>query len=420
MFLVLVLDARGSGVLQLLELGDGIADVAHQHVGHVARHALAHHDAHYDHVLDVLGHRIGGNHPAALLQFGLQVEQRPLGLLVVLGIHHPDEQRVDDLLRIVLEAFHRADLLVAVLGDVHRVLLDLLVSLESQADEVVVLAEYLRCGAREVEADLRDVGAQVVDRERHFVGQVFLVFPYHPSQAGIYQAVLVARRGDRQYPLEAEVPLLLGFEERQDETARRCVDVDRDFIAGLGVVLVERLVQPLDVVVQARPRDACDRHDADRVLVAHLQRLLGVERDVVERQGHGAHFDLPQLAELLPYDLEPGAHHQVRFVEGLACGLAALAPAEPCGHAAQHTCLRRTDAQRTGLPFGLLGGVPHVGDDVQAAAAHHRDTRVLRFVDVVDVDGLVHQPCGVIVHVGRYERGEVQPRLCLRIGLVLD
>ena len=161
-------------------------------------------------------------------------------------------------------------------------------------------------------------------------------------------------------------------------------------------------------------------HDADGVLVAGLQRLADVERRVVERQGHGAHLDLPQLAELLPHDLESGAHHQVGFVEGFACGLAARPPAQPCGHSAQHACFGRSDAQRAGFPLGLFGRVPHVGHDIEATAAHHRDARILRLVDVVDVDGFVHQPCGVVVHVGGHERRQVEPRLGLGIGLVLD
>ena len=172
--------------------------------------------------------------------------------------------------------------------------------------------------------------------------------------------------------------------------------------------------------IQTRPRHAGDGHDADGVLVADLQGLFDVERGLVEGQGHGAHLDLPQLAELLPYDLESGAHHEVRFVEGFAGGLAAVAPAEPCGHAAQHAGFRRADAQRSGLPLGLFGRVPQVCDDVQAASAHHRYAGILRFVDVVDVDGLVHQTCGVVVHVGRHESCQVQPRLGLGIGLVLD
>ena len=137
-------------------------------------------------------------------------------------------------------------------------------------------------------------------------------------------------------------------------------------------------------------------------------------------EGHRAHLDLPQLAELLPDDLEGRAHHQIGLVVGFPGGLAAVAPAQPGGHTAQHAGLGRPDADGSGLPFGLFGRVPEVGQDVDAAAAHDGHARILRFVDVVDVDRLVHQPRGVVVHVGRDEGGQIQPGLGLRVGFVLD
>ena len=102
-FLVLVLDPRGSrGTPSLFEFGDGVADVAHQHVGHVRatcpgapRYALRPRPR-----CSWASYRREPIQPLCS-QFGLQVEQRPLGLLVVLrdsssGI----EQRVDDLRRV--------------------------------------------------------------------------------------------------------------------------------------------------------------------------------------------------------------------------------------------------------------------------------------------------------------------------------
>ena len=41
-------------------------------------------------------------------------------------------------------------------------------------------------------------------------------------------------------------------------------------------------------------------------------------------------------------------------------------------------------------------------------------------VDIIEVDGLVHQTRGVVVQIGGHERRQVQPRLGLGIGLVLD
>lgn len=309
---------------------------------------------------------------------------------------------------------------MAVGGDVHRVLLDLAVALESEPDEVVVLPEDLRRRAREVEPDLRDAGPEVIDRERHLVGKIFLVFPDDPAQPRVDQSELVARGRDGEHPFQAEVPLPFGVQEGEDEASRGGIDMDRDLESGPAVVGVERLVEPLDVVVEPRPGDAGDRHDADRILVAEPERRLDVERRVLHVDRHGAQLDLPQLAELLPDDLVGRTHHQVGFVEGLAGSLAAVAPAEPGCHAAQHAGLRRADARSSGLPLRLLGRVPEVGEDVQAAAAHDGHARVLRLVDVIDVDRLVHQPGGVVVHVGRDERGQVQARLGLGVGLLLD
>ena len=172
--------------------GDGVADVAQQHVGHIARHSLTNDHAHDDQRINVLRHRVGGNHPAALLQFSLQIVQSPFGVLCIFGFHVPDEQRVHHVVAVIDERFHLADLLVCIAGDLHAVGLHLFVAFETQTDELIVLSEDLCRRAREVQADLRDVGSQVVHAECHFVGQVFFVFPYDPAQARINQTELMS------------------------------------------------------------------------------------------------------------------------------------------------------------------------------------------------------------------------------------
>lgn len=215
----------------------------------------------------------------------------------VFGVERPDEERIDHLRGEVAEAGHLADLAVAVGGDVHRVLLDLAVALEPEPDEVVVLSEYLRRRTREVESDLRDAGSEVIDRERHFVGQVLLVLPDDPTQTRVDQSELVTRGRDRVDPFQTEVPPLVGMQEGEDESARCGIDMDRNLVSGLAVVGVERLVEPFDVVVETRPGDAGDRHDADRVLVAEFQSGVDVERRVLHVDRNGTQLDLPQLAE---------------------------------------------------------------------------------------------------------------------------
>ena len=196
--------------------------------------------------------------------------------------------------------------------------------------------------------------------------------------------------------------------------------MDRDIVSRILVISVKGAVQSLYIVVKTRPRNTGDGNDADGVLVTHLQRRLGIQRRMLERDGHGTQLDLPQLAELLPHDLVGGAHHQIGLVVGFALLLAFGTPPQPRRHAAQHTRLRRSDTHGTGLPCILLGRMPQVGKDVYATAAHNSHTRILRLVDVVDVDGVVHQLRGIVVHIGGDEGRKVQPRLCLRVGLVLD
>ena len=101
-------------------------------------------DTHHYAVFDILGHGIGRYHPAVLSQLVLQVIECPLALLGVFALHLPDEKRVGNLVAVVLERFHLANLAMQVLRNLHRVMLYGLVAVESQADELVVLAQNLR------------------------------------------------------------------------------------------------------------------------------------------------------------------------------------------------------------------------------------------------------------------------------------
>ena len=113
--------------------------------------------------------------------------------------------------------------------------------------------------------------------------------------------------------------------------------MDRDLVSGLLVEGVEGLVEGFDVVVESGPGNSGDGDDADGVFVAEFQCGIGVEGLPPGGEGHGAEFDLPQLAELLPDDLIGGAHDQVWFVVGFSGGLSSVSPAEPGGDASQHT-----------------------------------------------------------------------------------
>ena len=196
--------------------------------------------------------------------------------------------------------------------------------------------------------------------------------------------------------------------------------MNRNIVTRLLVVAGQGLIQSLDIIVQTRPRDTANRHHANRIFVAELNGRLGIERQVVGREGYGAHLNLPQLAELLPYDLIGRTHHQIGLIARLTLLLATLSPAQPGRHTAQHTGFGRTDTQRATLPIRLFGAVPKVGQNVDASSAHDGHTRILRLVDIVYRDGLVHQARRLFVHVGRDEGGQVQLRTGLGIGLILD
>ena len=125
-----------------------------------------------------------------------------------------------------------------------------------------------------------------------------------------------------------------------------------------------------------------------RIFIAHGQRVFRIERRFFQAQGHGTHFDLPQLTEFFPYDLETGRNDEVRFVVRFALRFAFRTPAQPCGYAAQHTGFGRADRQRAGFPLRLFGRIPQVGHDVDATGGHDGYARIFRFVDVVHVDSL--------------------------------
>ena len=66
--LLLVFDTGIGRILQLFKLGHSVLDVVDKHVDHIARRTLANDHTHYDQIFQVLRHRIGRNHPPALLQ----------------------------------------------------------------------------------------------------------------------------------------------------------------------------------------------------------------------------------------------------------------------------------------------------------------------------------------------------------------
>jgi hypothetical protein len=78
------------------------------------------------------------------------------------------------------------------------------------------------------------------------------------------------------------------------------------------------------------------RHDADRVLVAACDGLLGGKMEAIALHRDQAHLDVPVVGELLPADLDVDAHHEIRPVGWLAFSLAPFLPAPLEREAAEH------------------------------------------------------------------------------------
>lgn len=173
----------------------------------------------------------------------------------------------------------------------------------------------------------------------------------------------------------------------------------------------DRLVRP----VEGGPEDA---HDPDGVLVAQLGGGLGVEVEPVALHGDLACFDLPEVAELVPADLDVDAHDEVRAGPGIAVGVA-LGPAPLQGHPREHARLTGP-GRRTAHGGRGIRCVPQVGEHGHTAPLQLGGARVLVLVDHVLVPALGHQDPGLRLHPGGDEGGEVQPRVAVQHQFVMD
>ena len=220
-------------------------------------------------------------------------------------------------------------------------------------------------------------------------------------------------RTDGKNPFQTEVPLQFRFQEREDKTAGSSIHVNWNIVAGLCIVGIECLIQSLHIIVQTCPCNPLDRHNTDCIFITHLQCFFGIERSLLQCQRHLTHFDLPKLGEFFPYNLKSGRNNEVRLIHRLTGGLPFLTPAQPSCDTSQHTCFGRTDSQCTGFPFCLFGSIPQIRYDVDTFGVHDGNTRIFRFIDIVDVDRLVHKFGCIVVHIGSYECRQVQAGLCL-------
>ena len=294
-----------------------------------------------------------------------------------------------------------------------------LVAAETEPEEVVVLRHDLGAGPGEVERERRHAVAQVVDPEDEVVGQRGRVPPDDPANARVDQPVLVARGVDRGDPRQPEVPDHVGVEERRDEGAGRAVDVHRNVqtrrrLEGVegGADLLHRLVRA--VVGRAEHGD-----DADRVLVAQPDGLVGGHVVAVAVHRHGAQLDVPVVGELLPADLDVDAGHHVGPVGGLAGRLPPVLPAALERQPAEHRRLARPGGGATGGRVAVRG-VPEPAEHVHAAGLDLRGLRILVLVDHVLVEAFGDQPVGLRLHPGGDERRHVEPGVAVEHQLVVD
>lgn len=221
--------------------------------------------------------------------------------------------------------------------------------------------------------------------------------------------------GDARQP---EVPHDVFVEEGRDEAATGPVHVDRDVPAVFGLDAVEFGGDLGDGLVVAGVGDAEDGDDADGVLVDVLGELMGPQTGGVGLDRDLAQFDVEVAGELLPADLDRPAH-QIGPVDGQALGLAAGAPAEFEGEAAEHGGFAGPGGRAAG---GRAAGrrVPQVGEDVDAAGLDFRGLRVLVLVDHVLVEALVHQAVDAVVGPSGAEGGEVLGRVAVEEQLVAE
>lgn len=173
-----------------------------------------------------------------------------------------------------------------------------------------------------------------------------------------------------------------------------------------------------DGLVVAGVGDAEDGDDPDGVLVDVLGELVGPQARGVGLDRDLAQFDVEVAGELLPADLDRPAH-EVGPVGGEALGLAAGAPAEFEGEAAEHGGLAGSGGGAAG---GRAAGrrVPQVGQDVDAAGLDLGRLRVLVLVDHVLVEALVHQAVHAVVGPGGAEGGQVLRRVAVEEELVAE
>ena len=297
-------------------------DINKQSIAPGPREILPHHHAHQLQLLAMRRHGVGGDDPAALAKVvrdGEFVEVEAFA-----GVEAEGDER--QALAAGFGEEEEAEFLEGggeVVGGAGEVEHDGAVAVLAEADHLVVLADDLGGAFGEVEGEGGLVGAEVVDVEDEFLGQVFGGAPDDPADAGVDKAVFVAGDVDRDDLFQAEVPGELGDDEGGDEASAGGVDVD----GAVDFVLHEQVVDAFDVLVFAGVGCADDGTDADGVLVDEFDSLFRIDDKAFVGAVDVAFFDVEVTGCFFPTDLDCRVHDNVGLGEVFACRFALVLPA---------------------------------------------------------------------------------------------
>ena len=221
-------------------------DIIDQLLAPAPAKVLANNHPQHLHLLRMRRHRIRRHDPAALAQ--LMRNRELIVPLLQLGIKTERHEREATALAIAHDQeSHTLESCGEGVSDAGEVEHDGAVSVLAKTDELVVLADNLGGALGEVEGEGGLVGAEVVDVEDEFLGEELGVAPDDPADAGVDEAVLVARDVDADDVGKAEIPFEFGDDEGGDEASGRGVDVD----GGVEAALVEEVVDGFCVFVLA-------------------------------------------------------------------------------------------------------------------------------------------------------------------------
>ena len=188
----------------------------------------------------------------------------------------------------------------------------------------------------------------------------------------------------------------------------------------LGLQLVERGADVGDGLVAAVEGRPEHRDDADGVLVAALHRLFGVEVVALALHRREAGLDVPVAAELLPADLDVGAHHHVGLVGGLARPPSAGRASATSAPSRRAWPPRSTRSSTCRSPprcrASSTAGSSMLTQRSSISAVRGYSSLSIMFLS--NVSAISSCACGF--HPRGDERGEVEPRVAVEHQLVVD